>query len=310
VAELAIEIRAPELAAQQGAFGEALATELSARLGRTLRFAPAPLQNVGVLELADSDDALVHQPLSFRDAEGGLHLVMPERDVALLVALEQRADGAALDEASQARLDPAGLAVFSQVVESVVDVASRCFESAKLPALALGEARVVQRPQSDPSWIEDTFYVRLRYAMTVEGFDSGRFDWLVCQRDLVGEAPRGRTVCFVSIGEAERKRITGLEASLGGAAVIVEPHELTKSLDERVVDASVIVIPWEVSGRSGLELAESLARDRRLASAAILLSASRPTRAQVMAALRAGARGVIAHPCDAESIAQFSSPQP
>ena len=82
----------------------------------------------------------------------------------------------------------------------------------------------------------------------------------------------------------------------------VEPRELAKAFDERVLDASVLVVPWDLAGRAGIELAESLARDPRLSRATLLIGIARPTRPQLFAALRAGAHGVVAHPYRAGEI--------
>ncbi len=303
-----IQISQAALLAKQAGFAEALAAELGARLGRSFGFRHAPLQNVGVLEIADSDDPIVHQKLRFTEAEGFVHLVMPRRDGALIAALERRLDGDALNAARDAELDAEDTSALAQVMDSVLDVLKRSFEGANLPPLAVDAAVVVASPQSEPTWIDDAFYVRMRYAMTVEGFDEGRLDFVFSQGDLAADAPRGQSVCFVTLGEAERKKLAELESALGWPIVTIEPRELAKPLDDRVLDATVIVLPLDLAGRSGLELAESLARNPRLEKLTILVAAPRRTRALLLAALRAGARTLVAHPYQAEELRIVAGP--
>ncbi len=302
MSENAIQIQQADVAAQRDAFAEALATELGARLGRTLTLTGGGFENLGVLELADDDDPIVHQALPYASGEGSAHVVVPQRIGALLAALEQGASGDALEAAASGALDEAGTTALGQVMESVADVMRRSFEAAGLPALSVEAPRVVQTPKSEPTWIDDTFFVRMRFELAVEGFGAGSFDVLLLKRDLVGDAAGGGAICFVTSGEADRKRVAEIESALGSSAATLEPRELAKPLDERVLEAAAIVIPWDLAGRSGLELAESLARDPRLAGTAILVGAPRPTRAHVLAALRAGARALIPDAFDPEAI--------
>lgn len=308
MSEQAPQIQRAELAAHSPAFAEALGAELSARLGRKLTLQGSAAQNVGVLELADSDDALVHQALRFTGAKGEAHVLLPQRDAALLAALERGASAEELEAAQSGPLDEAATASLAQVMESVADVMRRSFESAGMPGLALEATRVVTSPQSEPTWLDDTFYVRMRFTQTLEGLAPGRLDLLFRKSDLVGEAARARTICFVTLGDAHRKRIAEIEGELGASAITLEPRELAEPLDQRVLEASAIVIPWDLAGRSGLELAEALAREGRRVAAPILLGAPRPTRAQLLAALRAGARGVIPDPFDPAAIRALSEP--
>jgi CheY-like chemotaxis protein len=302
VSEGSVQIQQAAVAAQRGEFAQALATELGARLGRTLALTGGAFQSVGVLELADDDEPIVHQALRYVGFEGGAHVVLQQRIAALLAALEQGASADALEAAASAALDDAGTTAVGQVMESVADVMRRSFEAAGLPALAVEVPRVVQMPRSEPTWIEDTFFVRMRFDIVIEGFEAGVFDVLLPKADLAGDSAGGSAIYFLTSGDADRKRVAEIESALGSSAATLEPRELAKPLDERLLEAAAIVIPWDLAGRSGLELAESLARDPRLAHIAILVGARRPTRAHVHAALRAGARAVIPDPFDPEAI--------
>ena len=184
-----VQIDRGQFVAQRGAFGDALAAELGARLSRAFGFTPANPQDVGVLELAESDEPLVHQRFGYAQGEGGFHAVLSKRDAALLAALEQRAEGDAIEAARSADFDEDKLGAFKQVMASVADVLKRSFEGSGMPELAVGDAAVASSPQSDPTWIADAFYVRFRFAMSVEGFESASFDLIVATGDLVGDAP-------------------------------------------------------------------------------------------------------------------------
>jgi CheY-like chemotaxis protein len=297
-----IQIDLAQLLAQRGAFGVALAGELGARLGRTFSVESGPHQALGVLEIAGDGTPLVHQELRFAKSAGALHVVLPQRDARLLVALEQAVPADALDAALAEELDAARCAALAQVMESVVDVMRTSFAAARWPELSPGEPRVVPQPHSDASWLDDSVYLRLRFVLAVEGCEPGQLDILVRQGDLEGDVPRADSVCFVTLGEAERKRISALEAEIGASAVTIEPRELASALDDRVLGARLVVVPWELLGRSGLEVIEGLAREPRLAGVRLALGFRRPTRALVSAALRAGATDVLSHPYDAAQI--------
>jgi CheY-like chemotaxis protein len=308
VSAAGVQISQRALQAQQSHFAEVLAAELGARLDRKLTFAATAMRSVSALELTDGDSAVVHQKLRLGDGRGFAHVVMPGPDAALLAALERRVGDDALQTARAAEIDDESRKAFAQVMESLVDVMRTAFETADLPALAVDETALVENPQSDPSWIDDCFHLRLRYSMTVEGFEDGRLDLLFEQAHVAADGARSGSICFVTMGESERKRIAALEPSLGVPVATVQPHELAQTLDERVLDATVLVIPWEIAGRSGLELAESLGCDPRLADLSILVGVTRPTRPRLLAALRAGARRLIAHPYQPDEIRSVVAP--
>ena len=285
-------------------FATGLAGELSARLSRTLSFGAATFHEVGVVDLAASDAALVLQTLRCGDdPPGPLHVLLPKATALTIAALERRLEDDALRAARDGALDADASSALAQVMESVSDVLRRSFAAAELPLLTIDPAKEVLTPQSDPSWIDDSIYLRMSLPFQLEGFDASQLDLVFVRSRLAagGGAPR-ESVCFVSVGDAERKRIAALEAELGWAVLTVEPRDLAKAFDERVLDASVLVVPWDLAGRAGIELAESLARDPRLSRATLLIGIARPTRPQLFAALRAGAHGVVAHPYRAGEI--------
>jgi CheY-like chemotaxis protein len=302
-----VQIQEAELTTRRGTFAEALAGELSARLGRTLELSADPPRKLGVLELATNDEALVHQKLRFRSGDGVLHVLLPKAGAALFAALERGASGDALAAALQSDPDADALAALAQMMESVADVLGRSFASAGLPALAVDEARVVANAQSDPTWIDDALYVRLRVSVASEGSAAWPLDFVFHQSDVARGSAAPRSMCFIEGGDEVRKRASALEAALGLSAATLDPSELARPFDERLLDARMIVIPWDLAGRSGLEIAESLARDPRLAQAKLVLGTPRPTRARVAAALRAGASAVVADWFDAESLAAIAA---
>ena len=123
-----VRIAEAELTGRRAQLATALGGELSARLGRELALEADAVQRLGVLELAPSDDALVHQRLGFSSGEGALHVLLPVRTAALFAALEQGASGEALEAALAAEPDAAALSALTQVMESVADVLRRNFE--------------------------------------------------------------------------------------------------------------------------------------------------------------------------------------
>ena len=286
------------------AFASSLAGELSARLGRSIGFGAASFHEVGVVDLVASDAALVHQALRCGDdPPGPLHVLLPKADALTIAALERRLADDALQAARDGALDADAASALAQVMESVSDVLRRSYPTAELPPFTIDPAKEVAAPQSDPTWIDDSIYLRMSFTLVVEGFSAGRFDLAFVRSHLaVGAGVARESVCFVSVGDAERKRIAELEPDLGWAVLTVEPRDLAKAFDDRVLEASVLVVPWDLAGRAGIELAESLARDPRLSEATLLIGLARPTRLQLLASLRAGAHGVVAHPYRAAEI--------
>ena len=104
--------------------------------------------------------------------------------------------------------------------------------------------------------------------------------------------------------EAQRGRLEDLEGDLPLTITSIDPANLVAQL-ESMGDAGAVIVAWDLGGRSGLELVESLVEDPRTAGARFAMASEAPTRGMVQAAFRAGATGFLFRPYDAEAVGRF-----
>lgn len=119
-----------------------------------------------------------------------------------------------------------------------------------------------------------------------------------------GESDEPRTLLVVDPDESERGRLEELESSLPLRVTSIDPADLVAQL-ENAGEPGVVIVAWDLGGRSGLELVESLACDPRTAGARFALASEAPTRGRVEAAFRAGASGFLFRPYDTEAVGRF-----
>ncbi len=114
-----------------------------------------------------------------------------------------------------------------------------------------------------------------------------------------------RAVVFLD-ASLEPERVEELQQALGRPARAIDPLQI--DLETLCEDAAALVVPWDLAGQPGLDLVESLARREAAAGIPIVMVSPEPTRARVLAALRAGATGFALQPYDPEELSARLAP--
>jgi CheY-like chemotaxis protein len=122
--------------------------------------------------------------------------------------------------------------------------------------------------------------------------------------DGVAGGGEPKALLVVDPDEIQRGLLEELEPDLPLRVTSIDPANLLAEL-ENMGDAGAVIVAWDLGGRSGLELVESLIRDPRTAGARFALASEAPTRGMVQAALRAGATGFLFRPYAAEAVGRF-----
>lgn len=209
----------------------------------------------------------------------------------------------------------------------------------------------IMAPVTDDSAVSPGAYLRFGFVLCLDGFPDGRLDvlasrafaqrWLgVAPATVDGAAPAEDaasstleapgsggsqhggvsvepeetatgSILLVDPSPDERARADDLEIELAIPVRALDPAERGAISIGAFAEARAIVVAWDLAGRSGLELAESLACDPRTQHVPVLLTASVVTRNMAEAACRAGAVGFLIKPWDAQALAQhLRRPQP
>lgn len=292
-----IERRAGELAA-------ACAEQLSARLGRSAALTPAGVAVLPAARIADSDEPVVDQLCRVvAEPPAFLHLVTPTALALTLAGLGLGHSGDELEATRRGAFDSRARSAFEAVARGLADGLQQALGEIGFARVDVQDAREVPEPASDPSWLDQPGFLRARFRLGLDGFPDGCLDLLFAND--AGEADAANapgSVCFVEAVESRQRALAELEPGLGFSPVAVAPADLRGELDERVLTAAALVVPWDVGGQSGLELVELLAGDPRLANVPVVAAAAQPTRERVLAALRAGARSFVTLPYEAAEL--------
>lgn len=275
--------------------------DLSALLGRAVELRPGGVEKIDAEAVTEQDDPLVDQLCRTTDEPGAdIHLLMPRDDALRAASLQLGGDG---EDIADRQIDGEVRAAFQVVMKLVASNLSGSFEDAGLASIEARDAREVAEPASDPTWLVGEHFLRLRFEFVVEKLPDGRLDVLVGDPgEGAGADDHGRSICFVSDGEAEHGSLEEIGAVLEWPVSVLEPQRLQEVWEEAVVNAGAVVVPWEVGGRAGLDFVTMLTRDEKTADVPILMSSEAPTRAMVRAALGAGARGFVMRPYDGEEL--------
>ncbi len=269
--------------------------DLTALLGREAELKPAGVESIGSDQVCTDDDPIVHQLCRAGGSfTGDVHVLLPRPDACRLAALQQGAEG---DDVPDASLDAEARAALQVAVKLFVDgFAARLCEEDVETSIDLKDAREIPEPASDPTWLPGESFQRLRFDLALERMPAGRIDLLVdADGGAVGSDGPGSGILFVAGRESEGQTLEGLASALGWPVSITTLENLAEA---PVSDAGAIVIPWQVAGRAGIELAEDFSRQPATCEIPVVMAAERPTRPIVHAALRAGARGFTTLPYD------------
>jgi CheY-like chemotaxis protein len=284
------------------AFGE----ELGSCLGKTVEVGFVDVSALPAGSIADDDEPIVDQLFRVNgELPSFAHAVLPLPQALALAGVARKLEGDALESALRGSFDAEARAALESVMRALADAVQRVLGARGRAGLEVQDVREVPEPSSDPSWLDADGFLRARFRLAVEGASEGRVDLLLADAsNEAAEAVASRCVCFVEPGEAQRRALGELARGLGFRPLGLEPADLHGEPDERVLGAAALVVPFDLAGSAGLELVEALADDPRLADVPIVVAGERPTREQVWAALRAGARSFVARPYDPSELRQ------
>jgi len=117
--------------------------------------------------------------------------------------------------------------------------------------------------------------------------------------------PDRASLVVVDAGAAVRARVVGFAETLGRPVRALAPAALAPAALAELARAAAVVVAWDLGGRAGLDLLDALARAGGASQPRLALAADGATRAMVVAAARAGARGFLSRPYDVDELAAF-----
>lgn len=289
-------------------FCEAAGKDLAALLEREVVLSDVKAKSVKADALFEEDDPVLHLCCGTGE-KGGLvvHVLLSMPDALALGALR------AGEEASAAReqtLEGSLAEGFDEVAKLSVAVLSRLLEEAHGSApFAVESALPVEKPASEAGWLPSGSYWLLQMGLEVEDLLEGTLSILIPEElsgtDATQESQAeddGLALLVVDPCEEHRELLEEMSEPLAREITVLAPGELNLKELEEVQEAYAVVVSWELSGRSGLELVEYLARDERTARVPLLVAAENPTPEMVRAAFRAGACSFVCKPYEVEEL--------
>ena len=236
------------------------------------------------------------------DAAYSLHLIAPRDEAAVLAGLQLGEDASEIEEATKEELSADRRAAFQGVAKALLGSLQTTLGAALPGEIAMQDAREIAQPKGDPTWLDAGDYVRLQLGVDCELIEQGVLTLLVPGDGHKPMAPVSGLV-FLEHSPEECERLEVLGGELDCEVSVEEPADFLEQLDEEEEEFDrVLVVPWDMGGRSGLEFLEALRRDERLAGVRIVIASDAPTRGQVLAAMRAGAFSFLRRPYERAEI--------
>ena len=290
--------------------GDSLASEfgkcLSAVLGTTIEFKPEDVGCVDAAAAADSAAPLLVASCTAGEASSiAFQVALPRADAALLAGLQLGHDAAEIDSLAKEPLDGENQAAFQAVIRPLLATLATALPDAGLSDASVTDVSEVAEPSSDASWLAGSRMVRARFAFDCDHRSGAQLDLLLPAEGGASAAGGGQSLVFLETCPEEFDRLEALGAALSCDVSVELPASFFAELaaePDTEFGAMTLILPWEFEGRSGLELAETLLRDERLSESRVVISSAAPTRAQVSAALRAGASSFLSRPYEKEEI--------
>ena len=278
------------------------AARLGEHLGRILGAALEPEVTVESLgaepvtaETAVDDEAPLVD-LRCQGVEGArflAHLLLPRPAAALLASLAHA--GSPEPEAKDDPLDDGAVAALGELLNGWVAEIGPSFADHGVMPLEIQQLDQVESPGSGGDWLGGAAWTRVRFLVVIEGAAD-------CVLDLLlpgpgGDREDGGDPLLVIVDEdPTRIPVSELAGQVGMPIETCAPERAAAEGAECLLQATAVVLPWQVETSSAIERLERLCADPRTRSLRILLAHPAPKRSQVDAALRAGADGVVLLP--------------
>ncbi len=276
-----------------------IAEQIGAVLGRGVEVCVESVATIAREKVAPEDEPIVDVSCWLQCGDSGqeVHLLADAPDALRIAALQM---GEPVEGAG-GPLDAERCTAFKAAARCLVDAIATGLSSADLGTLEARDAREIPEPASDPTWLCGSNFLALRVSLEIESCPKAEVRLLFSSSDAeesVEESAPGK-LAFLSDKETPAEQIEEIGAALGletatfGIAE-VDPTSLAES------DLEALIVPFEVDGRSGLELVESLRR--RGVTTPLIVASEAPTRRMVEAALAAGAASFAMRPYDADEL--------
>lgn len=309
----------PDFAALAAEWAQALAARWTEQAGSEVRLQAPAVERIelGAPPAGDEGPPAVVVSCRLRGEDTvAARFLAPIADAVTLAALLAGAGPEQIEERATQELDGRSLEAFAEAMRGASGVLSRLLEEAGLPALESGDAIWLEAPVPETSALAQAAYRRARCGLAVKGRPEGRLDLLIPEALAAAWFEQPPELCVAGAGRSERsgplfvfepdaagcERAEALADELGCPVQAVAGNELPEDWLESVAAASAAVVAWDLGDRPGLDIVETLARDHRTRGVPVYMGAKAPARAQVEAAVRAGARGFLLRPYDAADL--------
>ncbi len=290
-----------------GEFAESAGGDLTSLLGCAVSLGAAAVEVVEEEQAAEQPGPIVHLSGHAGAASQAVHMVLDAADAIAVAGLQVGQEAAEIEEARKGEIGDEQLAAFGGAMKLVTAVLGRLAEEhVGLGDYEPGKPSAVADPGA--GWLRGGPFLRMGFALTLEGFEPGRLQVLVAapggegaasnQTPAMGDGP----LLLIDPDEATREKIVDVADALGREIEAVDPSKLPGLEDEAFQNAVGVIVAWDLGGHSGLELVEALRQTPSGRKKPVLLASPVPTRGMVEAALRAGASGFLLKPYTAEEM--------
>lgn len=318
----------PKDLAQLGAlYARALAKDLAGLVGSEVKVKGPVIDVVAHDDTYTDGESIAHTVCVPKDDSSGIvHMLTPTVDAVVLASLLMGFTGPLIAEKRKSGFDEELLDAFGEVMNLGAASLGRVLsEQEHIPDLRSSGTQEIAVPDADDEWLPEGWFRRARYTLELpEDQGNGTLDLLfpVEQADewfgsLDGseDKPRPRKkmeidstlagsgpIVFVDADEDSRQAAEDLEDDLDRSIWAFSPDEFGPEMLVEVEEASAFVIAWNLGGRSGLDVMETLKADARTTAIPVVLASPEPTQNMVIAALHAGAHSFAFQPYDSKEL--------
>jgi len=295
----------------------AASQDLSGLFGIDVSISGPSLQHARRDELLPKSDVIVSSRCEVAEEDGaGIWIVLPLRGAQVLASAQNGKQPEELAEVEAREFDGDVADGYTSAIDVCAGILGRVLdEEAGLPAIQLGDSHATERADCDEALPPES-YRRMRFEFEAAGFPTQTLDiffeadlairWFGQMNASAAAAADGETldlhIAIIDPCEESREDFASIAEELGAQVMSFDPQEIGPEAREELADVGWVILSWDLGGRSGLDLLDSLRRDSATAHLQFAIASPTPTRPIVEAALRWGAQTVLFQPWEAEEI--------